>query len=372
MINIKAIFSSGNITVGGITRPAGIYSKILLNSFTDKNEQFPIEEALKKEIGTIESALESLLIPEMLIETPDICESLCRCLQVIRSLFPFNISDERRLISDLFSARTIHDVNILKQSRKLKAANPCELWSTFPQLVDAQFVIRTVKIESEMKDCLLFFENICHDSSIAYSEIKKIADSYSEIAGHHETNLLAEALWLLKNRNTLEIKTEYGALYTENLTLGRKMIFTSYRDFIISDLFEGIHYGHYARKCISCKRYFFMTKAYNQQVCNGRTDYPRKYGKGFYTCREYAVILKRRDKAKDDPIKHLYTSRCSQLRRSKSRGIISEGFYKAAVSVASAHKEKALYNADYANHQYEQDMAQSAVYAETERKLKNV
>jgi len=369
MKNIKAIFCDDNIIVSKTKRPAGIYSKILLNNFSDKNGRFPIEEALEKESRIIGSALESLLIPEMIIETKGIPESIIRCLNAVRKLFPFNMSYEVKYISLLFSESNINDVNMLRESRQLRKENTYEY-----QLSDSQLVLHTLDIENEMEECLLFFNNISHDVSIAYTEIKKIADSFSEMDRHYENDLLSTAVGLLKNWNTAELKTEYVSIPAddETETLGRKMIFTSYRDFIIADLFEGIHHGHYVRKCIICKKYFFMTKAYNQQVCSGRTDIRKKYEDGFYTCRQYANKIKRRDKAKNDPIKNIYTSRCSQLRRSKGRGIITEEFYDVAFSIAKAHMEKASYNEEYANGQYENDMTQKSIYTETERKLKNV
>ena len=374
MKNITAIFSDDNITVAGITRPAGIYSKILLNEFVDENENFVIEKILNSESRTIESALKSLLIPEKLIETTGITESLIRCLEAVGNLFPFDMNEEWERISILFSARKIENVNILKQSRKERTGNPQALWNTYPQLFDSQFVIGTLNIENEMKNCLMFFENMLHDISIAYSEIRKIADAYSESDKHYEKDLLSEAVGLLKNWNTAELKTEYVPILAENGadTLGRKMIFTSYRDFIIADLFEGIHCGHYTRKCIICGKYFFMTKAYNQQICDGNTNIKKRYEDGFYTCRQYANKIKRKDKAKDDPIKNIYASRCSQLRMSKSRGKITSELYETAVSVAKAHEEKASYDMKYANGQYEKDMTPEAIYVQTERILKNV
>lgn len=373
MKNIEAIFSNENIIIGKVKQPAGIYSKILLNSFSGKNGHFSIEETLEREYGIISCASESMLIPEKKIDTADISSSLIRCLTAIKKLFPFDLSQETDNISLLFSESNINDVNILKCSRQLRTDNRQELWNIYPQLSDSQFVFRTLEAENEMKDCLMFFENLCHDIPAVYSEMKKIADAYSETDKHHEKDLLMPAIELLKNRNMASINTEYVAApgKDKNEALGRRMIFTSYRDFVIADLFEGIHYGHYVRKCIICGRYFFMTKAYNQQVCDGKTDIPKRYEDGCYSCREYANKTKRKDSAKDDPIKKIYTSRCSQLRRSKSLGNISDEFYKAAVSVASSHKEKASYRAEYAAGQYEKDMTLEAITAETERILKN-
>ena len=43
--------------------------------------------------------------------------------------------------------------------------------------------------------------------------------------------------------------------------VGREMTFDSYKSFILTDFFEGLHYGHYPRQCEVCKKYFLMKSA---------------------------------------------------------------------------------------------------------------
>ena len=371
MKDIKAIFCDGNVIVGGVKRSAGKYSKILLNAFTDKKGEYIIEKKLEKEYTTIMKALESLLCPEMLIDSPGIAKNLINCLSAIKVLFPFNVSDEILKTTELFSDKNIHVVNILKQSR---TDNPHELWEKYPELSDAQFVIRTVEIESEMKDCLLFFENITHDISKAYSEMKEFADTYSEMQKHYENDLLPVAVDLLNNWNISELKTRYITVLSKKgkKTLGREMIFTSYRDFIIADLFEGIHYGHYTRQCIICEKYFLMEKAFNQKVCGGKTTIKKTYSNDTYSCAEYAQKTKRNDRADSNPIKKIYEGRLSQLRRSRNRGLISDEFYEAAKAIAKEYLKRTDYDKAYAESAYKTDMTQEEIYKAVERKLRNV
>lgn len=374
MKDIKAIFCDGSVIVGGVKRSAGKYSKILLNAFTDKKGGYIIERKLEKEYAAIAKALEFLLCPDILIEVSDIAENLINCISAIKVLFPFNVFDEIQNVTELFSDKNIHDVNILKQSRTERTDNPHELCSKYPELSDAQFVIRTTETENEMKDCLLFFENISHDISKAYSEMKEIANTYSEMQKHYENDLLPVAADSLNNWNISELKTRYISVLSKKgkKTLGREMIFTSYRDFIIADLFEGIHYGHYTRQCIICEKYFLMEKAFNQKVCGGKTTIKKTYSNDTYSCAEYAQKTKRNDKADSNPTKKIYESRLSQLRRSRDRGLISDEFYEAAKAVAKEHLKRTDYDKAYAQGGYKTDMTQEEIYKEAERKLKNV
>ena len=374
MKDIKAIFCDGSVIVGGVKRSAGKYSKILLNAFTDKKGGYIIERKLEKEYAAIAKALEFLLCPDILIEVSDIAENLINCISAIKVLFPFNVSDEIQNVTELFSDKNIHDVNILKQSRTERTDNPHERCFKYPELSDAQFVIRTTETENEMKDCLLFFENITHDISKAYSEMKEIADTYSEMQKHYENDLLPVAVDLLNNWNISELKTRYITVLSKKgkKTLGREIIFTSYRDFIIADLFEGIHYGHYTRQCIICEKYFLMEKAFNQKVCGGKTTIKKTYSNDTYSCAEYAQKTKRNDKADSNPTKKIYESRLSQLRRSRDRGLISDEFYEAAKAVAKEHLKRTDYDKAYAEGAYKTDMSQEEIYKEAERKLKNV
>ena len=374
MKDIKAIFCDGSVIVGGVKRSAGKYSKILLNAFTDKKGGYIIERKLEKEYAAIAKALEFLLCPDILIEVSDIAENLINCISAIKVLFPFNVSDEIQNVTELFSDKNIHDVNILKQSRTERTDNPHERCFKYPELSDAQFVIRTTETENEMKDCLLFFENITHDISKAYSEMKEIADTYSEMQKHYENDLLPVAVDLLNNWNISELKTRYITVLSKKgkKTLGREMIFTSYRDFIIADLFEGIHYGHYTRQCIICEKYFLMEKAFNQKVCGGKTTIKKTYSNDTYSCAEYAQKTKRNDRADSNPIKKIYEGRLSQLRRSRNRGLISDEFYEAAKAIAKEYLKRTDYDKAYAESAYKTDMTQEEIYKAVERKLRNV
>lgn len=51
---------------------------------------------------------------------------------------------------------------------------------------------------------------------------------------------------------------------SKTATLARRLYFDSYYCFVMTDFFEGLHYGHYPRRCDICKKYFLMTSGQGQ------------------------------------------------------------------------------------------------------------
>lgn len=90
------------------------------------------------------------------------------------------------------------------------------------------------------------------------------------------------------------VKTEYVPQRKNTKStatvVARRLHFESYYSFILTDFFEGLHYGHYPRLCEVCKRYFLMTSAHRQRYCNRLLPYEHK-GKQL-TCRKYATSIK--------------------------------------------------------------------------------
>ena len=80
---------------------------------------------------------------------------------------------------------------------------------------------------------------------------------------------------------------------SKTMVTARRMFFDNYYSFVLTDFFEGLHYGHYPRRCPICKRYFLMTSARRQMYCNGTAPFTLK-GKPI-TCRKYAARMKEKE-----------------------------------------------------------------------------
>ena len=146
------------------------------------------------------------------------------------------------------------------------------------------------------------------------------------------------------------------------------MTFESYYSFVVTDFFEGLHYGHYPRRCEICGKYFLMQSARRQKYCSYGTA-PQLYNGEKVSCRRYAAILGRSERAKDNPLRAAYTKRCSAIRTEKSRGTITAEFAAAAQDMAKRRLEQAEEDDIYAAKEYYRDLERIKLYSDTNNRL---
>lgn len=185
-----------------------------------------------------------------------------------------------------------------------------------------------------------------------------------------EAHLLPLALEVF-GTSTFSVDTEYVAqrknAQSHIAVVARRLHFDSYYSFIISDFFEGLHYGHYPRKCEVCENYFLMKSALHQRYRNGYSLYECK-GKRL-TCRNYAASVNRKELAESDPIVDIYNRRCASIRTEKGRGTITQAFADSAKALAKEHKLQAKNDPAYAKGQYVLDMQREKLYQDTDQHL---
>ena len=89
-----------------------------------------------------------------------------------------------------------------------------------------------------------------------------------------------------------------------------------------------------------------------------------------FTCRRYAIIQGKAERAKDNPLKAAYDRRCSGIRSEKSRGAISAEFAQAAQEMAKRRLEQAEEDDAYAKTNYFTDLERTKLYADTGKRMK--
>lgn len=180
-----------------------------------------------------------------------------------------------------------------------------------------------------------------------------------------EAHLLPIAMDIFREL-PLSVTTEYVPCKknakSQSEVIARRLFFDSYYSFIITDFFEGLHYGHYPRQCEICESFFLMTSARRQRYCTGMSPYTFR-GKRI-SCKQYAASINRKELAAADPIVDIYNRRCGAIRSEKSRGSITEDFAVKAKELALEHKLHAQEDPQYANTQYLLDMERKALYEE--------
>ena len=156
---------------------------------------------------------------------------------------------------------------------------------------------------------------------------------------------------------------------SKSATLAKRLVFDSYYSLILTDFFEGLHYGHYPRRCEICGKYFLMQSARRQKYCSYGIA-PELYRGNKISCRKYAAVLNRKEKAENDPIVAIYNRRCAAIRTECGRGTITKNFAEAAKQLAKEHKQEALHDEQYAKEEYRKAMSRATLYAEADRTIK--
>ncbi len=207
----------------------------------------------------------------------------------------------------------------------------------------------------------------------AFEKLKRFVSRIYEADRFDEQHLLPIATEIF-GTNSFPLHTEYIALPKRRnsriLVTARRMTFESYYSFVLTDFFEGLHHGHYPRQCEVCKQYFLMQNARRQKYCTYGTA-PELYHGEKISCRRYAIIQGKAERAKDNPLKAAYDRRCSAIRSEKSRGTISAEFAQAAQEMAKRRLEQAEEDDAYAAKAYYQDLERKKLYADTNRKMKS-
>ena len=104
--------------------------------------------------------------------------------------------------------------------------------------------------------------------------------------------------------------------------------------------------------------------ARRQKYCNGIAPY--EYNGEKMTCRQYAVIMGKKEKVEAHPILSIHKKRCNCIRAELSKGTIT----KESKEIADELKTLAIHGDGYTAEQFKRDMTREALYALTYKRLK--
>ena len=213
---------------------------------------------------------------------------------------------------------------------------------------------------------------IAVDMRKAFELLKRFVSRVDEADRFDERHLLPIATEVFGS-SLFPLHTEYLALPKRRdshiLVTARRMAFESYYSFVLTDFFEGLHHGHYPRQCEICGQYFLMQSARRQKYCSYGTA-PELYNGKKISCRRYAIVQGKAERAKDNPLKAAYEKRRAAIRSEKSRGTITAEFAAAAQAMAKRRLEQAEEDDAYAKTNYYADLERAKLYADTGKRMK--
>ena len=369
---LTADYRDSRVRIGSKAYPAGIYANHLLNQYY-KNDTAARLSVYKQYGWLIAEQLEFgyLKIHDYLLAG----EEILHILDTLPKLKPFDtldIEEERKRVSDLF-IESIAESIIEFFSARAEITERDEgkvLFDTFPAAYDKEkYKIISTTI-SEVQSTLSFYNRISKDMQKAFAELTTFVSRVDEASRLDEVHLLPIALEIFSKAPS-PMNTQYVPykknVKSQSATVARRLYFDSYYSFVLTDFFEGLHYGHYPRKCEICGKYFLMASARHQRYCNGTAPYEVRGKK--VSCRTYAASINRKELAAADPIVDIYNRRCNAIRSEKSRGTITEEFASKALEIAKEHKFMAQDDEEYAKNRYSRDMKRENLYSETDKIL---
>ncbi|MGN1160675.1 MAG: DUF6076 domain-containing protein [Candidatus Fimenecus sp.] len=370
-----ADYRDGRVIFGGKSYPAGVFATHLLNQFyiNDTAARIAVfRDDLNYHILK-QSNDRYLKVTEFVKTGANILEAL-KALPKLRPFDGLNIEEIQNTVTTLFMAETGQKIcGYFAEKAKLSLLSQNEIAAGTADRMKTATDFSVIENNiAEIKSILLFFDSLADDLILAHGNLLNFCNCIDEAERLDESHLLPLALSIFGEHHFTQsgryISVKKNAKSVTG-TVAKRLNFDSYYSFILTDFFEGLHYGHYPRKCEICGKYFLMQSARRQKYCPYGIA-PELYRGKKITCRKYAAVLNRKEKAENDPIVSLYNRRCGAIRTEVGRCTISKAFGEAAKHLAKEHKLRALADDQYAKTQYRKDMSREALYAELDRNLK--
>ena len=370
-----ADYRDGRVIFGGKSYPAGVFATHLLNQFYINDTAARIAVFRDDLNYHILAQLNNryLSITEFVKTGANTLEAL-KALPKLRPFDGLNIEEIQNKVTTLFTAETGQKIcGYFADKAKFSLLTQDDIAAgtadRMKNVTDFSVIESNI---TEIKSILLFFDSLADDLILAHGSLLKFCRRIDEVERLDEAHLLPLALEIFVDHHFTQsgiyISVKKNAKSVTGI-VAKRLNFDSYYSLILTDFFEGLHYGHYPRKCEICGKYFLMQSARRQKYCPYGIA-PELYRGKKITCRKYAAVLNRKEKAENDPIVSLYNRRCGAIRTEVGRCTISKAFGEAAKHLAKEHKLRALADDQYAKTQYRKDMSREALYTEVDRILK--
>ena len=370
-----ADYRDGRVIFGGKHYPAGMFAVHLLN-------QFYINDTTAR-IAVFRDGLNLHILQQLqngYLNISDFVKTGANTLQSLKALpklKPFDglkAEEIQNAIETLFTEQVGQEIcEYFAAKAKLSLLPQDEIAARTAERMSNTTDFSAIEERiAETRSILRFFDTLSEDLIDAHGKLIKFCEHIDEVERLDEAHLLPPALKVFgeyhftQSGKYIAVKKNAKSV---NATLAKRLSFDSYFSLILTDFFEGLHYGHYPRRCEICGKYFLMQSARRQKYCTYGIA-PELYRGNKISCRKYAAVLNRKEKAENDPIAAVYNRRCAAIRTECGRGTIKAEFAETAKRLAKEHKLRAQKDDRYAKEEYRKAMSREALYAETDKKMK--
>ena len=388
MRDFTADFTGTDIYIGGKSFPKGYFTVAALNY-----EEDVVEDILY----TAQTILKMLTLlqnvyfdPDLFTETGTAVRKISKILSEHEPFCYLDTKEEQGLLEDIFipATTTAFRAYFCVMGKLESLSNP-----TAADLSEnEQLALEVGKaLHRTVYDLLNSYHYFCHDictfaNAIYNLERLELQDleqrnvaSFAQTCHHffsNEENMKELFLvqpfhgvagFSLSSVTKMEIVVVPNPKKPGEMMFARRYGFRRLMDFLVSDFFEGLQAGHAPKQCEICKKYFLTTDGRHQRYCTGYAPNDPKHR----TCQAVAARMgrKEREKAADHPVKAVCETRCNTIDHHLRSGKIDKEFAAAAKRIARNRKNRAISDNQYFLEQYNEEMTQEAIYAETERVL---
>lgn len=245
------------ITVGGNELSVGSFAMLLLEEGYKDDTLLHITPFIMNGERVMDDLNADCVDSNTIVKTG---EDIRIMLNALRNLSPyrwFDIDGEIRKVTELFTADTAEQIEkYFTEKAKLSVCSRAEVYirnklrlSSSPEAMPGRALLDSVK------EIIGFYLTLADDLAKADYSLRQFMRELPHLGKADEHNLLLLALDRFRIPD-FDVHTEYISAEDKKgkKTLARRLYFTSYYSFLMTDFFEGIRCGHYPRRCHSNRR----------------------------------------------------------------------------------------------------------------------
>ena len=370
-----ADYRDGQVYYAGKKYPAGHFTVTLMNQYYDNDTAARISVYRDETHDRILDQLRDGYLDILKFTHTGLLTGWA--LKALPKLTPFDRIDVEALqqeVSDLFTEESCREICAYFRYRgEIAEIEEAEVVvGTVDRRIDREYMRAMEARINRVKTILSFINSLTDDLHKVHESLTQFVSRLDEAERMDEAHLLPLALECFGTPE-MPFSTQYISVPKNSRSKGgsvtRRLSFDRFASFIVTDFFEGLHYGHYLRQCPICKQYFLMQSARRQIYCSTGYAPEEVRGKRLH-CRKYAAAIGRKELAKADPVVDLYNRRCAAIRAEQSRGVITPEFAEKAKKLARDRKFRAIQDENYANAGYETDLSKEKLYADVSERYK--
>ena len=267
-----ATYQDGKVQINGQWFDAGSFAVHLLNQFYENDTAARLSVFCMGNDFLLANLKSGFVDKELFLKAGWEYQQILKTLPALKPFDLLDLQSEQQRLQELF---TEGHANLVQEYLRAIGGNAnadeeCQILGVLP--VDDRELFRTgEKLIRQIQSAEKLYHSIGTDMQFCFDRLQRFVAQEEDVERLDEAHLLPVAVKLF-GMPKLPVSVQYMEVPKQNSdqqAVGRQMVFDSYKSFILTDFFEGLHCGYYPRRCEVCKKYFLMKSARWQYYCDG-------------------------------------------------------------------------------------------------------